>query len=312
MKAGLALTAAVAACLWTAGASAQSTTLSTGTGDGSVSVTLTGDGSSANTGNGFYDPIGAGTPASTIFSSYLAYRVGTTGNRSFLTSSNLLSNGTTATSDIAGTGFTGTLTQSVAPTFQSGARTGSLLTQAYSFTNTSTSAMTLDLLRYLDGDLNFDGSLIDGGGRLTAPDGSPLLFEIDSATGASTSSTFVGIYNVGGMANGFQISLCCNGQLNSALDNSIRGDGNNDNFIDAGAGYDVTLNLANLLNLAVGGTQTLTTYTLFGSGAPNQVQVPGTPTSAVPEPASWAMMIFGIGAAGGSLRRRRRPVLAAA
>ena len=231
----------------------------------------------------------------------------------------LTANGTTATSTISGTGFTGLLTQSVSPTFQSGSQTGSLLTQNYSFTNTSDGALALDLLRYFDGDLQIDGSLTDGGGRLTAPNGSPLLFEIDSATGASTASTFVGIYNTGGTATGFQISQCCGANINDpapSLNNTIFHDANNDGFIDAGQGYDVTLNLTALLNIAVGGTGTFTTYTLFGNGAPQDVQVPGTPTtptSAVPEPASWAMMIFGFGAIGGSLRRRRnKPALAIA
>ena len=34
------------------------------------------------------------------------------------------------------------------------------------------------------------------------------------------------------------------------------------------------------------------------------------PTAAVPEPATWAMMLFGFGAMGFALRRRRQPVLA--
>lgn len=37
----------------------------------------------------------------------------------------------------------------------------------------------------------------------------------------------------------------------------------------------------------------------------------GPPTSAVPEPATWAMMIIGFGAAGGMLRSRRRNSVAA-
>jgi len=43
--------------------------------------------------------------------------------------------------------------------------------------------LSTDLVRYFDGDLGFDGSLIDGG-RLVA-NGTEILFETDSATGSA-------------------------------------------------------------------------------------------------------------------------------
>ena len=50
------------------------------------------------------------------------------------------------------------------------------------------------------------------------------------------------------------------------------------------------------------------TYTniLFGSSQAATLRVSLAPNSAVPEPATWAMMLIGFGAIGVSLRRRRR------
>jgi hypothetical protein len=315
LKATIASLAMVAA----APVMAQTATLSTGTNDGQVTVAVNGAGAIGSS-QGSYNPVGPGAAASTIFSSGLFYRIGGTGNRIALSNASAstpIGSGTAVSSTFTSGILTGTLNQSVSNTFQNGAQTGSLLTQVYNFTNTSALAITLDLVRYLDGDLSFDGSIADGGGRLVAPNGSPLLFEIDSATGASTATTFVGIYNQGGTNNGFQISgYNTTPTLNviggsAALNNGIVGDNNNNGFIDAGAGYDVTLMLGNLLDIGAGATATFTTYTLFGSGAPDEVVVPGEPTPAVPEPASWAMMIMGLGVVGGSLRRRRRGSTAA-
>lgn len=49
----------------------------------------------------------------------------------------------------------------------------------------------------------------------------------------------------------------------------------------------------------------------FGPRTALAFTVDGAATSAVPEPASWAMMILGIGAVGGALRRRTRVALPA-
>src|SRR5947199_355359 len=76
-------------------------------------------------------------------------------------------------------------------------RLGSRLTQAYTFTNPSASAVSFELVRYLDGDLQFDQSITDGGGRLVL-NGVETLFETDSATGTADPTTFVGISASGG------------------------------------------------------------------------------------------------------------------
>jgi hypothetical protein len=54
------------------------------------------------------------------------------------------------------------------------------------------------------------------------------------------------------------------------------------------------------------------TYTLHiqGTRGLNTQYSGGIAFAAIPEPASWAMMLFGFGAVGFAMRRRRRPVLA--
>ena len=133
------------------------------------------------------------------------------------------------------------------------------------------------------GDLYFDGSLVDGGGRLVAS-GTEILFETDSATGTSDETTFIGITTEGGTSpttNRFEIESTASNELRKriasggALDDTITGDsGDADQFIDAGAGYDLVPVLRNTFALGVGQSTTYTTQTIFGSGAPEQVIIP--------------------------------------
>jgi hypothetical protein len=44
----------------------------------------------------------------------------------------------------------------------------------------------------------------------------------------------------------------------------------------------------------------------FGSAETFNVSLVGTPTSGVPEPATWAMMLIGFAGVGAALRRRAR------
>jgi hypothetical protein len=53
------------------------------------------------------------------------------------------------------------------------------------------------------------------------------------------------------------------------------------------------------------------TSVTFGSGS-NAFEIASVATSAVPEPATWSMMLIGLGAMGAALRRRRAPVFARA
>jgi len=269
--------------------------LNNGPGDGTLLVGVDGFGafglsSGSHTTNAFYDPVGPGGSASTTFESAIAIRFDTTsGARSFLASgligsSGGLSNPTVTGSSTSGSstfsngGLSFSLVQTLAPTFTGSSQTGTILTQTYTITNTGSTTTSFEIVRYLDGDLRFDGSLIDGGGRLFVGE-TEILFETDSATGSSTSTTFVGITGEGGtepVLNRFEIDSW-SGLLSriisgTALDNIIKGDGDADQFIDAGAGYDVTLALRNTFSLGAEGSEVYVTKTIFGSGAPEDIQ----------------------------------------
>ncbi len=265
--------------------------------------------------NAFYDPTGVGGVAGTVFESGVA--IGFGGPRTFLTSGDIGGSGGLANPATAGTLLSGmssfsfgglefVLTQTLTPLFTGLMQTGSVLTQSYVMTNSSPSTLAYDLVRYLDGDLLFDGSLIDGGGTLGAGTGQ-ILFETDSATGAATPTTFVGITGVGGVIPGtdrFEISsfsgLRALVLAGTPLGDFVSGDvAPVDGFIDAGSGYDVTLALRNVFSLGAGATDTYTTTTIFGSGTPDSV-------ARIPEPSSVALLSMAMLGMCGSYRRKRR------
>jgi hypothetical protein len=313
--------AGVVVALALSSSAAKGAVLTNGTGDGKVTVEVTSAGAfgtSSPGGTATYDPVGAIAPASTTFESYVYFRAGSSGARTNLTTVPATVTGSSANSlsssfTLGGLSFT--LVQTLSDLISGGVQTGSLLTQTYNFTNTTDGTLSFELLRYIDGDLLFDESLEDGGGRLLSG-GREILFETDSATGSSDSATFLGIYNEGGTGNGYEIDsysgLRSRLQSGTALDNIITGDGaDSDQFIDAGNGYDVTLGLGRLFSLLAGGSGTFTTGTIFGSGAPQDIQLPPPTTGAVPEPATWAMMLLGFAGIGMALRRGRKPALGA-
>jgi hypothetical protein len=295
-KAAIASALALSASLHlTTGAWAAPFTLTNGPGDGTVSVGVDGFGAfgsslSADASDAIYDPVGAGAPAGTSFQSELAIRFGTAGARTFLATPGLANpsvtgSATSANSSFLFGGLSFQLQQTIVPLFSGGLLTGTELRQTYSILNTTASALSFEIVRYLDGDLLFDGSLTDGGGRLFSGP-TEILFETDSATGSSTSTTFVGITALGGtipLANRYEIDsfsgLRSRIAAGNALSDGVAGDGADaDQFIDAGNGYDVTLALRNEFSLGAGGLTTYTTSTFFGSGAPTVV------AQAVPEP----------------------------
>jgi len=271
--------------------------LSTGIGDGSLTVGVDGYGSFGSAVGGVetdiasYDPIGSLAAASTTFESGVAIRFGSTGTRQFLTSGSIGSSGGLPSVSITGSGTIATSTftlgglsfellQTVAPMVDDlGGRTGSILGQSYRVTNIGNTAIDFELIRYLDGDLFFDGTLVDGGGRIFLS-GSEFLFETDAGGTGATNTTFVGIDTFGGTVpttNRFEVDSFSGLESRiidgTALDDLVARDGDRNGFVDVGSEYDVTLGLRNVFNLAPGASASYTTRTVFGSGTPGDVSI---------------------------------------
>jgi len=260
--------------------------LAIGSGDASLSISaITADGSTTD---GVYDPIGSIAAADTIFRSYIAYRRGTSGTRVTLNAgtAQMIGDITQVETNFTQDGLDMQLCQQVRPLLDAqGTLQGALLAQTLTVTNPpAASNADFELVRYLDGDLYFDGSLIDGGGRIVTPGGVEILFETDSGGSGTTDTTFVGITSVGGTepsSNRWELdeypSLTGTILGGSALTDSIFQDGDGDSFVDPGDEYDIELGLRNTFNLAPGASTEYTTHTLFGSGAPSDVAPPSPP-----------------------------------
>lgn len=268
--------------------------LNTPTGDGGVRVAVDAFGAfgssvGGGTSDAFYDPVGSTGEAGTVFDSGLAIRLGSTGGRTFLTAGNIGGAGnltnpgfstatpSSATSTFSFAGLNFTLTQTVKELSANEVRTGSTLIQTYAITNPNAESIEFELIRYLDGDLNFDGSIADAGGRLVVG-GQEILFETDGGANPLSATTFVGITANGGSVatpGRFEVDSY-SGLLSriisgTALDDAIAGDSpDEDQFIDT-APYDVTLALRNAFVLSPGQSTIYTTTSLFGSGTPKDV-----------------------------------------
>lgn len=286
--------------------------LSVGSGDGALSVVVNPFGrigTGVNIGNSYaiYDPIGSTEAASTIYDSYIAINnvQGYSSLDEFGVGATVVEQTPTSlTSTFSITHLDFTMTQSVVQNVEVGTGDiiGATLTQSLQIHNTAEVPNSFQIRRYLDGDLQFDNSIADGGG-VTDLGGNRVLFEIDSVDGPGdtggpgvanfgvanfgtaeledTQTTFIGINAVGGTvpANGaFQISQYSG--LDSvvrsalALEDYVQGDEDGDGFIDTP--YDVTLALHNEFSLGANEVRTYTTQTIFGNGTP---PVPGSSES---------------------------------
>ena len=263
-------------------------------GDGGLSVNV---GSSGSFSGADYDPIGAGTAARTTFFSDVAFRInptgtnesnGNNGTRSYIggLASNVTTTETSTTSTTSNfllSGLQFELVQSVSNLVNNGTRVGSGLSQIYQITNTTNTAIDFELVRYFDGDLQFDGSIADRGGRIVRNE-IDILFETDNGDNPAAPTTFVGITANGGTpisSNRLEIGRFgeIGGRVTGGapLSGVILGDTNGDQFIDSAA-YDVVPVLRNIFTLAPGETTNYITETLFGTGLPTEVVLPETIT----------------------------------
>ena len=280
-------------------------TLTNAPGEGTVTIGVDGFGgfgsfSGPDATDAFYDPIDSipNNPAKTTLASAIAIRSGGSGVWSFLTSgSGIFGSGGLPNPTVAGTPTFGTssfssnglnfnLVQTLTKTFS-----GTTLTQTYTISNPNNpnamptpSPIDIDLLRYFDGDLFFDGSINDGGGRLINLAGIEILFETDALGTSSTFSTFVGITTDEGTeptTNKFEINKFPNLGSNivfvgNPLGNLVFNDSpppELDEFIDI-ALYDVSLALSSDgFSIGAGESVVYVTKTVFGDGAPEDVEI---------------------------------------
>lgn len=269
-------------------ASAGAVTLTNGSDEGDVTVEVDLFGQSRYA---LFDPVGPVGAADVFYDSDVQITQG-----SFLTSLgsaadsgpeivSQTSNEVVSTFTINQLGFT--LRQSVNDTVTTdGLQTGSILRQAYTIRNLTNVANSFSLIRYLDADLYFDGSLIDGGGRLLQG-ATTVLFQTDATGAATDPDTFVGITasegNVPDAVQQFAVAECCG--VDFPLSNDITGDSDGDGFIDSP--YDVTMALQGNYTIAPGATATFTTNTLFGNDTPpapgSSETLPLLPTSFDPD-----------------------------
>jgi hypothetical protein len=259
-------------------------TLTNGTGDARATVKVDAYGafgSSVSPGLSLtYDPVGNVTAGSTTFYSANwfsgAGRAGQAGDPgTFLEEDSAALpdlpfttvTGTTATSEWTHENLRFKLDQEMQPA----SSTGSIFRQTYTITNNTGADTNFDLIRHIDGDLLFDGTLIDGG---AVGSGGQLLFEFDSSDNPQNPATFVGI-DLNGQANlGYRLAeypfdddVAAQGRavLTNVVDQDTDGDG------ITNTNYDVTLSLGQTFTVASGQSVTFTTRTLLGTGAPSDV-----------------------------------------
>ncbi|MEO1095002.1 MAG: pre-peptidase C-terminal domain-containing protein [Cyanobacteria bacterium J06638_28] len=279
---------------------ARSALLSTAPGDGGVRVALDAYGSFGSTtgeafddpedygDDAFYDPLGSQEEAGTIFASALAFRIGDEGARRYLSFEEIddLSgfagaaftavSATSAQSEFSFSGLEFALDQRVSDILDGDSdRQGSQLIQTYTITNPSATSVDFELIRYVDGDLDFDGSRDDTGG-LSTIDGKPVVFETDDGSSATDNTIFIGITDAGGtpLPGFYRIdeysALSERIESGGSLGNTIVGDTDGDDFIDIEA-YDIAIALGRGFTLAPGASVVYTTSTIFGEPSPSEI-----------------------------------------
>jgi hypothetical protein len=207
------------------GTPAIAATLTNGTGDGQVSINV--DGYGAFGADTFFNPTGPFGPTSVVTNSSLAIRFGSSGPRTFLstgaigTSGSLpvlsqTGNATESRSSFVFGNLNFSLVQTVASGVINPSITGSRLTQTYSITNPTPTAISFDLLRYLDGALPFDSDARSDGGAVGTRVGTGRMTLLETDVAGSPLDAFNGL-GVSLASSGFwcnfpklSISLICN------------------------------------------------------------------------------------------------------
>jgi hypothetical protein len=263
--------------------------LGNGTGDGTLTVGVDGFGSfgssiGENASDAIYDPVGSIDAAGTVFESGLFI---SGGPPAWLTSGDIGSTDTFPNPVITGdatnaqSSFTHgflqfNLVQRLLDSFdENGLRVGTVLEQVYQVRNVAEVPNSFSLTRYVDGDLQFDNTISDGGGVLMVGN-NMILFETDAASGSEASTTFVGITAAFSGQIGpnpvttYEISsysgLRTKVDQGAPLNNEVASDFDGDRFIDEA--YDVTLAIRNHVQIPALTTATYTTRTLFGNAVP--------------------------------------------
>lgn len=289
-------------------------TMSTGFGDGNLSLTVDALGAfgtnSATFSGATFDPFGAPTANSTTFDSSVYIRTGNMGPRTRLDAaativSPIIGNSTESVSTFNVGALVIRLTQTVEPIIDNAVgQTGALLTQTYRITNFGADA-DVELVRYYDGDLQFDSSgLTDGSGHLVATSGEDIAFITDQAGNAGTPTNFVGVTADQGFSFFFgpaPFQSDVGGTLEAAiqagtpLSNTVLNDVDGDEFTDAGLDFDASVAIAGTQQIRGFRTRTFTTHTIFGSGSP-ALAISNTPPAATDD-----VIMLPTGADGGSI-----------
>ncbi len=255
---------------------------------GDISLT-TGD---SNLTTDAYGAFGSDAEDSTTLASGIALRIEEETEATFLTTGEIGNSGNL--SDPGFTAFTNSSATSsfnfsdldftLSQTFREVGNTR-VLTQTYFISNSGTARVDWEMFRYFDDNLQFDNSADNGGGARSAFEGQEILFETETAGTTRDDSDFVGITATGGNRDTpgrYEVNdasdlvnniVDFSRSVASGLDDIVNGDRDNDGFVDAEAGYDISLALRNSFSLDPDESTVYTTTTIFGSGALADVDV---------------------------------------
>lgn len=264
-----------------------------GTTDGAVQITVDGLGAFGSTSVGgqgaLFDPLGSIDAAETVYSSnlYVSSLAQLLADDCDPLVSLISESPTSLVSEADFGDLLTRLEQTVDPVGAEGSR----LSQRYTITNQGASPLMLALVRHLDGDLQFDGSLADG--AAATADGS-VLYEFDASDDPRRPSTYVGISgDLGTDATPgrwtvqpfpYSSAIVSGSGIPSIDSGVVSGDGDGDGVVDVP--YDITLSQHWDVILAPGTSTQLMTVTRFGAGAPASVLGSGEPLrESVPSPA---------------------------